>query len=229
MKDESWKKTWKQHVEKAGKDPFSQVGRTLNSQPMSNSMFLKIADHFIEHMELDTNHVVLDFCCGNGLLSNEIAKRCKQVVGVDFSEKLIADLEFRESKNIIGVIADALEISFKPNSFHRVVFAAALQHFTEPQAVHLFRKMFKWLKPGGILLVTDITDSQRMWNFYNNKERRNDYFKCTADESSILGTWFDRKWLVHLANHVGFDHAEDIDQPEDYWYTHYRFDLLCRK
>ncbi len=226
---EYWRTFWDQYLEKAGDDPFCQVGRTLNNQPMSEAMFLKIAAHIIEKLELEPDHLVLDFCCGNGLLSVEMAPHCRHLIGVDFNEKLIADMGSRSPQNATGIVSNALEIKFQPTSFHRILFAAALQQFTQAQVIRLFKDLFCWLKPGGILLVTDITDNQHIWNFYDSQEREDIYFHNTMEETPVLGTWFDRVWLEKLARHAGFSHAIAIDQPDDYWYAHYRFDLLCRK
>lgn len=224
-----WKTFWDRYVEEAEDDPFSQVGRTLDKQPMSKVMFLKTAAFIIEKLELEAHHVVLDLCCGNGLFSAVLAPRCQRVVGVDFSEKFIADMKVRAPKNVTALVRDALEVEFQTTSFHRILFAAALQQFTQAQVIRFFKALFRWLKPGGILLVTDILDAQRIWDYYNSQEREDVYFQRTMEEAPVLGTWLDRLWLEKLARHAGFSQAQALDQPDDYWYAHYRFDLFCRK
>jgi len=226
---EYWKKFWKEHVDSIGEDPYLQVGRSLNSEPMSDVMLENFAIYVIEKLEIKPDHLILDLCCGNGLLSAEMAQHCQRVTGVDFNEKLIADISKRQSKNITGVCADVMKIKFQPASFDRILFAAALQHFTKAQAISLFKDVFLWLKPGGILMVSDIPDNGRMWNFYNSEEREALHFQNTLEGNSLLGTWYDRIWLEKLAHFVGFSDARALDQPDDYWYSHYRFDLLCRK
>ena len=226
---EYWKTYWDRHVEQVSSDdPFRQVERTLNKQPLNETLFLKMAAYIIEKLELQHDHQVLDLCCGNGLFSVAIAQRCQSVVGVDFSEKLIEDLRKRAPKNVTAMVCDALEVQFQPASFHRVLFAAALQHFSQAQVIRLLKELARWLKPSGILLITDILDAQRMWRFYDSPEREGVYFQNTMTETPILGTWFDRLWLEKLARHAGFSQAQAVDQPGEYWYAHYRFDLLCR-
>lgn len=224
-----WKSFWDRHVKTVDDNPFRQVGRTLNKEPMSEAMFRKFTAHTIDKLELDTDHSVLDLCCGNGLFSTEMAGRCQSVVGVDFSCKLIADMASRAPENVVGMVADVCEIKFRPESFHRILFAAAIQHFSQPQVIRLFNELASWLKPEGLLLVADICDARRIWNFYDSQEREAIYFRNTAAGTPVLGTWLDRVWLEKLARYAGFSHTQAYDQPDDYWYAHYRFDLVCRK
>lgn len=225
----SWKSFWDQYAEKAGDDPCVQVARTRNSHPMSTEMFEGYANHLMELLKLKSDHAVLDLCCGNGLLSTIMAKQSAQVIGVDFSEKLIENLELKKQDNITGIVSDALDVKFEPESFHRIVMAAALQHFTQAQTIQLFENMFCWLKPGGTLLVTDIADSDLMWDFYNSAEREEAYFLHTRNDTSAMGTWYNRVWLERLSKFTGFKKYSVLDQPNDYWYSHYRFDLICNK
>lgn len=229
MSTNNWKLYWEQHVDQALPDRFSQVGRTRNAIPMTEEMFSVIAMHILKLMDIKSDHRVLDFCCGNGLLCSYICKLADQVVGVDFNQKLIKGLEVIESNNVLGVVSDAMEIQFTSMTFDRIVFAAAIQHFTESQIIILFRRFHEWLKPGGKLLISDITNRKAMWQFYDSDERKAKYFNDTSLDSSPLGTWFDKDWLQYLSEFVKFSSVEFYDQPDQYWYSHYRFDMLAMK
>jgi len=225
-----WKDYWQQHADRASSDePFVQVQRTLNKQPLSEDLFRRIAAHIVDWMEVDAGHTVLDISCGSGMFTAEVAKNSKVVVGVDFAEKLIEDIALRGVDNIIGVASDVMAVKFTPETFDRVLFAAAIQHFAEGQVVELFRNVANWMKPGGRFMVTDIIDADRIWNFYDSEEREDAYFKNVMDQTPILGTWLSRDWLVRLARHAGFVSVDVIDQPKEFLYSHYRFDLLCKK
>ena len=225
-----WKDYWDKHLATVSDDdPFRQVLRVQNGEPMEEPLFQEMVSQILDHLNLSETHSVLDLCCGNGLISAEIAPYCRQIIGVDFSEKLIQNIALHKIDNIIGMTGDALKVNFQPESFHRILFAAALQHFTQSQVIRLLTNQSKWLKPGGILLITDILDSNLMWEFYNNEEREGIYFKNILEETPILGTWFDRLWLIKLARHAGFSNAKALNQDKNYPYSHYRFDLLCTK
>lgn len=196
---------------------------------MDESLFENMVSHIISHLDLSKQCSVLDLCCGNGLISAELAKHCRHVTGIDFSEKLVEDIALRGVANITGISGDALNVCFESNSFERILFAAAMQHFTQAEVILLFRNQFTWLKQGGLLLITDILDSNRIWEFYDSDEREHAYFTNVMSGTPILGTWFDRLWLKKLAKHAGFRGVEILEQPADYPYSHYRFDLLCKK
>ena len=229
MAEAFWNEFYKDYLKRARKDPFSQVGRTLNSEPMSVEMFQESVEHYKGFLALEDDHKVLDLCCGNGLLSAEIAKDCSLVIGVDFSQDLIDSIEGVDSNNLVGVVGNVLEIGFKQRSFDRVLVAAALQHFSESESITLFRRIFNWLGPDGRLVLTDIPDRNRIWNFFNTEERISSYYQATLEGNSALGTWYDRKWLENLAIDCGFTAASSFDQPEQYWYSHYRFDIVIYK
>ena len=225
-----WKDYWRQHADAASSDdPFGQVQRTLNQQPLSDALFHDIAAHIIEWMSLDASHIVLDISCGNGMFTAEVAKHCKIVLGVDFAEKLIEDIGLRGGDNIIGITSDVTTVKFTPQTFDRVLFAAAIQHFSQAQVIRLFKEVARWIKPGGRFMVTDIIDAERIWNFYDSDDREDAYFENVMAGTPILGTWLSRNWLQKLARHAGFSSAQVIDQPQQFLYSHYRYDILLTK
>lgn len=50
-------------------------------------------DDFISRMNITDNDVILDIGCGPGALSIPLAKRCKEVIAIDFSRKMLDELE----------------------------------------------------------------------------------------------------------------------------------------
>jgi cyclopropane fatty-acyl-phospholipid synthase-like methyltransferase len=227
---EYWKSFWDNHTDEfSSQDPFQQVSRTINKKSPSKEEFDKVVQHYKSLLYLKSSHEVLDFCCGNGLFSREIALDCKQVTSIDFCQNLISELKKLNKKNIIGIQGDAMEINFEPESFDRIVFFAALQYFTENEAVFLFNKFYQWLKPDGILFISDILDRENIWEFYDNQERKNIYFMNLENRTPILGNWYDRKWVEELGAFSGFINPRTLSQPSDFWFSHYRFDFICKK
>lgn len=196
---------------------------------MSEAMLQTLVSHILGSLRVTNEDKVLDLCCGNGLITAELAKHCDSLHAVDFSKPLIEDLRSRTPDNVTAEVASALEANFAPGSFDRVLIAAAIQHFSQSEIITLFTQIYDWLAPSGILMLTDVLDAQCIWDFYNSEERESLYFENVKNGTPILGTWLDRSWVEKLARHVGFQSACSLNQPEGYWYGHYRFDLVCCK
>ena len=85
-----WKTFWELYPRRAhDNDLLKQVGRTVHGKPISSLQFSTMLGDIFNLLELDRNDVVLDLCCGNGVITKEVAKKCKHVVGIDFSDYLI--------------------------------------------------------------------------------------------------------------------------------------------
>lgn len=102
---------------------------------------------------------VLDLGCGSGApVAREIADR-HRVVGVDVSPRQIELAE----ENVPGgefVCADALDVDFPPESFDAVVSLYTIDHVPRDEHSPLLERMGRWLKPGGLLLVS-VEDADR--------------------------------------------------------------------
>lgn len=225
-----WKRYWDEHARATpDSQPLRQVLRVKEKREIDLEVFSDIANYISQNLKIEPDHKLLDLCCGNGLLSEKLATQCEWVTSVDFSSELVKCIQLRNTGNITGISADVLTVKFPDKSFNGILFAAALQHFTQQEVMSLFISMAKWLQPDGRLLITDVLDQDKMWCFFNNTERVKDYFQSELNSEPILGTWFKRCWIEHLALFAGFSKVLIIDQPENFPYSHYRFDVVCSK
>lgn len=208
-------------------DLFQQVGRTIEGKGPNPEILTDILTYIHRALDLNTESQLLDLCCGNGLITNQLAPACKSVMAVDFSEFLIQNLLKDSHDNTNAIQSNILDLEIEANSFDRILMTAALQHFSETEIVSLFQKIKVWLKPSGILLITDIIDQNRKWKFYNSKEREGIYFDHLKNGKPILGTWIDPTWLTKLGLYVDFKEIKIVDQPKHFPFAHYRFDFIA--
>lgn len=229
MSEHYWTNFWVEHGESSSEqNPQSRVFRTLNKKPITEENWKETLEFISEKMALESNHRMLDLCGGNGLIAKALAEQCQDVVVVDISDGLLKAIGER-TPNVKAIQGDMREVSFDDQSFDRVLCYAALQYLTLPESVDLFKRIYGWLKPGGKLFLGDIPDAGRQWEFFNSAERRSAYFGKLAAGEQIVGTWFDKTWLTHLAEHTGFVGSEITDQPENQIYSWFRFDMACQK
>jgi len=101
---------------------------------------------------------VADLGAGEGLLSELLARRCKKVIAVDNSEKIVAfgaaKAKKNGLKNLEFRLGDLQHPPVEPASVDLVILSQALHHATDPAAA--LASAAKLLKPHGQLLVLDL-------------------------------------------------------------------------
>jgi cyclopropane fatty-acyl-phospholipid synthase-like methyltransferase len=96
---------------------------------------------------------VLDLGCGAGVpITRALAQRF-EVVGLDFSARQI-ELARRQVSIARLVIGDISSCEFATGSFDAVVSFFAIFHTRRESHGDLFRRIHRWLKPGGYFLAT---------------------------------------------------------------------------
>ena len=99
----------------------------------------------------------LDLCCGTGDIALALARRGADVVGLDFSEPMLAVARLKNAKckmqNAKFFQGDALQLPFPDNSFEIVTVGYGLRNLASlDTGLH---EMQRVAKPGGRLLVLD--------------------------------------------------------------------------
>lgn len=225
-----WKTFWAEsNKSTTSKHPQCQVLRTFNKKPISEAQFQKILEDIEKKMEICRNDEVLDLCCGNGLITVYLTSKCKRAVGVDFEPGLIEYIDLEKYPNVSVVTEDVRKVDFKEHSFDKIMIYAGLQYLSHQETICLFESVFRWLKSNGLFYIGDIPDRERLWNFFNTEERERACFGSIKNDKPIIGTWFDSEWLVKLGKYADFKCTEIIPQPEDFPYSHFRFDAVLKK
>ncbi len=117
---------------------------------------------------------VADLGSGEGLLSELLARRCKKVIAVDNSEKIVAFGAAKARKNGIKNLefrlGDLQNPPIEPQSVDLVVLSQALHHAEEPPRA--IASAHKILKPGGQLMILDLLQH----NFERTRELYGDHW-----------------------------------------------------
>jgi len=228
--DNYWKAFWTEHAKSTVSEHLQyQVLRTLDKKPISEAQFQNILKDIEIKTKISRSDEVLDLCCGNGLITKYLASKCKRVIGVDFAQELVAQIDLEKYQNISVLIEDIRQVDFKEHSFDKVIIYAGLQYFSYKETVYFFESVIRWLKSNGLFYIGDIPNRERLWNFFNTGERERAYFDFIKNDKPIIGTWFDPEWLAKLGKNTDFKDIEILQQPEDLPYSHYRFDMVLKK
>ena len=102
---------------------------------------------------LDHAADVLDLGCGAGVpIARSLAAR-HRVTGVDISRAMVR----MARRNVPAgdfICGDVTSIDFDPSSFDAVVAICSIFHLPRAEQPALFRRVHRWLRPGGYLLCT---------------------------------------------------------------------------
>ena len=106
--------------------------------------------------------VVADLGAGEGLLSELLARRCKKVIAVDNSEKIVAfgvaKAKKNNLKNLEFRLGDLQNPPIEPESVDLVILSQALHHAEDPSRAIV--SAYRLLKPGGQLVILDLARHQ---------------------------------------------------------------------
>ncbi len=101
---------------------------------------------------------VADLGSGEGLISELLAKKCKKVIAVDNSEKIV---EFGKTKaikngikNLEFRLGDLQDPPIEPDSVDVAILSQALHHAQDPQKA--LNSAYKILKNGGQVIILDL-------------------------------------------------------------------------
>jgi len=130
---------------------------------------------------------VADLGSGEGLLSELLARRCRKVIAVDNSDKIVAfgaaKAKKNNLKNLEFRLGDLQNPPIEPNSMDVVILSQALHHAQEPaKAVAAAHKL---LKPHGQILVLELAKH----NFEKSRELYGD--RWLGFPESDLHRWLE--------------------------------------
>jgi len=224
------KQDWQDHCWMLTKGEFAAVSQTSRSKPISLRDFLDrhqytqhgirayewIFGHgfispggeqqnakFLSQLDLKPGETVLDIGCGIGGNAFQIAKEYgAHVMGVDLSSNMVTmaceRACLKKDTRVRFLIADITQFDFEPHTFDVVYSRDCIIHIPDKSA--LFIKIFKWLKPGGKLLITDY--------MVGEKEHTDEFKQYLADRQYGLKPLRD---YVQAAKSAGFQQVEGID------------------
>ncbi len=222
-------------------DLFVQVGKTIAREPIPRDMFASMVERIVDRLQLGREDHLLDMCCGNGLVSFELAPVAGCVTGVDFADHLIkAANAFKSLPNIdyrVGDVTlpiaemigrasggDGRVAGPMPSKF---LMNDALAYFDPPMLGAILDNI---LAAGDgrtfRFLLTGIPNSAFKWNFYDTPERRQRHSEnmlAGDDTNDGLGRWWDAAEIEAACAERGLE-VDVQNQPESI--SDYRMDAL---
>ena len=95
---------------------------------------------------------ILDFGCGNGIISRAVAKLGYEVTAIDSSEKTIKAASSGNLSNVNFIVVPAGQYTPEHGKYSAIICSEVLEHLDDPSS--LLNSLNRSLKETGILLVT---------------------------------------------------------------------------
>ncbi|KAG7453119.1 hexaprenyldihydroxybenzoate methyltransferase [Guyanagaster necrorhizus] len=146
----------------ANREYFDKVADKYDDPPQS----LKPAQRLAQSIQRaypfnEESTTLLDFACGTGLMSRQLAPHCKSILGIDISQGMVDKYNTRvhnqgippEDMRALCIDLKGEEGELDGSKFDVVLCAMAYHHLPFPQETT--KRLTFFVKPGGTLLVTD--------------------------------------------------------------------------
>lgn len=207
------------------KEPWDLVASGYAAE--APNVMLPFTRHAIAWANPSPNARVLDVAAGSGVMSLEVAKQVAHVDALDFSTKMLAELEQRRTAsgatNITTIQGDGQNLPFTDDSFDAAFSMFGLMFF--PDRMKGFRELHRTLKPGGTAVVSSWApvDQSPLMQLMFGALRAADPSR-QAPQTNWLSLenpeFFREEMLTAGFREVvikPFTHAVSIESPETYW------------
>ena len=223
-----WRKHFNDNAKRFSRSIKRQVDMTQDGREVDDAQVNLRVDSILRNLKLIRTDVVLDLCCGNGMITRKISEFVSRVYAVDFSEKLIeVAKEINNSENISYSIGDASRVNFTEfPEVNKICIQSCLQYLSSNEVELLLHNLsaLDSIK----VYISNIPDIEKMWNYYNTDEKKAYYYRCEREGRPHLGTWWGKTEIECIAVKFGFQ-VEFIPINPGMNTSYYRFDLLLSK
>lgn len=217
-------------------DLLYQVGTTVGGKPISHEQFSCMVEGITKRLNLTPDDRLLDFCCGNGVITYELSRQVKNVVGIDGSEAYIKNaIERKSADNICYMISDALDFddivhNTEKAKYSKVLFYGSLAYFNKSSFEKILQLFFEYTTMSSTILIGSILDRSKKFVYFNTFRRRFEFvlYYLILRRDHGLGRWWSRRELTRISEKCGFN-VSFFNQSPELHTAHYRFDIVLNK
>lgn len=223
-----WRKYWNESEHVKHLDPYQQIARTFRKKPYSEKQVTIIVNRILHFLQAGPDKRLLELACGNGMLTSRIAPHFDRVTAIDFSKPLIetARKDFAQ-ENVEYLVGDAINVEGASGQYDCALMYFSFQYFTPKQARVMFATLARFLRKPGRILLGEVADGDRVWNFYKGPRGRARYIFDLLGQKPIIGHWWKPTDLLALADENEMDLSifyQNSELPNYY----FRYDALLQ-
>lgn len=227
--NEYWKDHFDANALKFPDSPLKQVEATVYGREVDRTQLDLIINAISSSLALTHKDLVADLCCGNGVITKEIAALCRHVDAVDFSKNLIANA--RSTHAALNIEYSVSDVAMLPDEFFKRPNKAYMCYAVQHLSAAAFGELLKKIGQHGHLtsfFISGIPDIEKLSFFYDTDEKMAFYRMKEAAGEPHLGKWWSPSELKSLADDAGLD-FQLVPQLPKLFTSHYRFDCLISR
>ena len=213
------------------KDFQSQVMRTPHGKPVSQDQVTLIIEGIARGLAIEPGDVVLDLCCGNGVITNPIFERCRGGTGVDFTPFLIevAKANFEKIPDRLFRLSDVCEYVETTDDTARVTKVmcyGAFQCLLERKSAGMLIALRKRFPSVRRVLLGNLPDLDRAGLFWRQDVGSEPWpLQDLKRHDTPFGIWRTEEEVRKLTTDCGW-RTTITRMPPPYFCAHYRFDAI---
>ena len=139
-------------------EKFDKAAASWDAKPIRVRLAHAISAAIISKLPLNTNMIALEYGCGTGLVSLEVASKVGTIYGLDSSTGMIDVLNEKiyhhEVENMVPFVGEFTDLTIP--SFDLIIISMTLHHIVDYPK--LLTQFCTRLKPGGFLAIADLEE-----------------------------------------------------------------------
>jgi len=136
--------------------PYSASGAFFLDNPIRR--WIQPPSELVEKLAISPNDVVVDFGCGPGYYTIELAKKAKMVMAVDLSPEMLKKVQKKAAKagakNIQFLQSDGKSLQLGDSSVDMILLVTVYHEIGESEAV--LKEFGRVLKPEAKLIIVEV-------------------------------------------------------------------------
>ena len=152
-------------------EAYSASGAFFLDNPLRR--LIQPPSELIEKLAINPNDIVVDFGCGPGYYTIELAKKAKRVVAVDLSSEMLKKAQNKAEKagvkNIKFLQSKGTNIQLEDSSVDMVLLVTVYHEVGESEAV--LKEFNRILKPEGKLIIVEVIRERHLPRRTRSKSR----------------------------------------------------------